>query len=478
MPRKKPPRKDYVIIPVYLRVNADTAYTGKGVTIAFIDSGFYPHPELAKPDSRILKMTDVTVEKFKESDFELVRASSWHGTMVACVACGSGFSSKGYYRGIANDASVVLIKAFDGKSIRSAAILKALQWILKNHKECRIRIVNISLGGDRNESSKRSRICKTIKKLNHLGITVVAAAGNNPTKGVIPPASCPDVITVGGIDDNNSYDEKKITDYGSSFGRTSDGFMKPEIVAPSRLLPAPMLLQNEIYEESQTLHALLKLPLNELKVKFKKQIKKTKLDQTLINKKPKEIKKAIFERLRGEKFFAPHYQHVDGTSFAAPIVSSIIAQMLEVNPKLTPSLIKMILTTTARRLPDIVPEKQGYGLITARACVQRALEETHLHLVEVSPKILKHRIVFYYHDHHAKKVTLVGDFTAWQKDMIVLHKVEEGFWRIDIPLLSEGSYQYKFLIDDKRWAEDPQNPLKENDHYNGLNSVLIVQHSS
>lgn len=473
----KPPRKDYIIIPVYLRINADTRYTGKGVTIAFIDSGFYPHPALTKPTTRILKMVDATDERFHESDFDLVRASSWHGTMVACVACGNGHSSKGYYRGIANDSSVVLIKAFDGKTIRSTAIYKALQWILRHHETYNIKIVNISLGGDRNETSNQSRICQSINKLNHFGITVVAAAGNNPLKNVIPPASCPDVITVGGIDDNNSFDENKISEYGSSFGRTSDGFMKPEIVAPSRLLPAPMLLDNEVYDESRALHTLLKLPLKELKLKFRKFVRQTKLEPALADKPPKVIRKAITDRLRAEKFFAPNYQHVDGTSFASPIVSSIIAQMLEANPKLTPSLIKMILASTARRLHDIAPEKQGYGLVTARACVQRALEEMH-HSIETSPKILRHRIVFHYHDQQARKVALVGDFTAWQKNMILLQKVNEGSWRVDIPLLSEGSYQYKFLVNDKRWVEDPLNPLKESDHYGGLNSVLLVKHLS
>ena len=477
MPQTKPPRKDYVIIPTYLRVNAGTVYTGQGVTIAFIDSGFYPHPALTKRESRILKMVDVTSESFGPADFELVRASSWHGTMVACVACGNGYSSKGYYRGIASKASVVLIKAFDGKSIRSVSILKALQWILKNHKEYKIRIVNISLGGDRNESAVRSRICKTIKELHRLGITIVAAAGNNPTKNVIPPASCQDVITVGGIDDNNVYGEKKITDYASSFGKTTDGVMKPEIVSPSRQLPAPMLFENDVYEESQILHTLLKVPLKRLKSGLKKHIKGTKLDPSLLNKTPIEIRNSIIERLRVEKFFAPKYQHVDGTSFAAPIVSSIIAQMLEANPRLTPSMIKLILVSTARRISDIPLEKQGYGLITAHACVQRALEESHPVSIEDSPKILPHRIMFLYHDHHAKKISLVGDFTAWKKDIILLNKIDEGLWRADIPLLSEGSYQYKFLIDDRHWVEDPVNPLKENDHYNGFNSVLVVQHT-
>ncbi len=471
MPSPKPPKKEYLIKPLYQRINSDPDFTGKGVTIAFIDSGFYPHPELG---NRILKMLDVTQEKFTEEDFETVRASSWHGTMVACAAAGDGHFSKGYYRGIATGAQVVLIKAFDGKTVSSSAIHRALVWIVEHHKKYDIRVVNISLGGNRNEPFKKSKLCRAVRELKKLGITVVAAAGNNPSKPIIPPASCPDAITVGGIDDKNSLDERTYSEYGSSYGNTLDGLMKPEIVAPSKFLPAPMVLDNEIFEESLILHGLMRTSLNKLKARLKPALRRTKLDKGILNRPPKEMRKAIRARLDSEKFFAPYYQHVDGTSFAAPIVSSVVAQMLEANPKLTPTLIKMILETTARRLWDIAPEKQGYGLITSRACVQRALEETHVFRMEESPIILRDRIVFYYHDHEAKRVCLVGDFTAWQKDMIVFREIEDGIWRADIPLISEGSYQYKFLVNDRLWKEDPLNQRKENDHYNGMNSVLEV----
>jgi len=467
----KPPRKDYIIIPVYMRVNADPIYTGKGITIAFIDSGFYPHPAL---ESRIKAMVDMTTEKFSEDEFRMVRASSWHGTMVACVACGNGHFSKGYYRGIAHQANVVLIKAFDGKKVTSQNIFRSLSWVLKNHENLGIRIVNVSLGGEGSERFEKSKICRAVHALREAGITVIAAAGNNPAKAIIPPASCPDTISVGGIDDQNSLDISKYREYGSSFGYTVDGFMKPEIVAPSNLIPAPMVLDNPAHAESQLLHELVRAPMKELKAKLKRNLRKTPWDKSILTKKEKEIRSIVQARLSAEKFFAPYYQHVDGTSFAAPIVTSIVAQMLEVNPNLTPGLIKMILETTARRLHDIAPEKQGYGLITARACIERALEETHLEEIEPTPRVLADRIIFFYHDHDARKVTLVGDFTAWSRDTILFKSLSNGLWRVDIPLLSKGSYHYKFLVDDRRWVEDPMNPRKENDNYNGMNSVLLV----
>ena len=38
------------------RLNANPEYTGKGVTVAFLDSGFYPHPDLVN-QNRLLLIT-------------------------------------------------------------------------------------------------------------------------------------------------------------------------------------------------------------------------------------------------------------------------------------------------------------------------------------------------------------------------------------------------------------------------------------
>ena len=37
------------VLSTPLRLDADERYTGKGVTIAFLDSGFYPHVDLTTP---------------------------------------------------------------------------------------------------------------------------------------------------------------------------------------------------------------------------------------------------------------------------------------------------------------------------------------------------------------------------------------------------------------------------------------------
>jgi hypothetical protein len=53
-------KNPFAVLPIPLRLNADPRFRGKGVTIAFIDSGFYPHPDLVRPRNRIREIVDVT----------------------------------------------------------------------------------------------------------------------------------------------------------------------------------------------------------------------------------------------------------------------------------------------------------------------------------------------------------------------------------------------------------------------------------
>ena len=80
------------------------------------------------------------------------------------------------------------------------------------------------------------------------------------------------------------------------------------------------------------------------------------------------------ERIFHHKVIDAQHQHVDGTSIAAPVVSSVIAQMLEANLALTPQDVMHILKTTARPFERFAPQRQGAGLLNAAAAVQMALE--------------------------------------------------------------------------------------------------------
>ena len=60
---------------------------------------------------------------------------------------------------------------------------------------------------------------------------------------------------------------------------------------------------------------------------------------------------------------------LSGTSVAAPVVSGAVALMLQVNPGLTPPLVKAILQYTAQPLPNANLLQQGTGLLNIEGAV-------------------------------------------------------------------------------------------------------------
>src|SRR6266481_1444654 len=91
------------ILPTPLRIGAPDAYRGRGVTIAFLDSGFYAHPDLVTPTNRILAYHSIFAADGDVTSLETNDVASWHGMMTSVVATGNGGLVAGFYRGIASE---------------------------------------------------------------------------------------------------------------------------------------------------------------------------------------------------------------------------------------------------------------------------------------------------------------------------------------------------------------------------------------
>src|SRR5205807_1831214 len=98
------------VLPTPLRMDADERFTGRGVTVAFLDSGFYAHTDLTTPTNRILAYHSIFFEEGDQTSLETNDVASWHGMMTSVVAAGSGGLAGGFYRGIASEANLVLVK--------------------------------------------------------------------------------------------------------------------------------------------------------------------------------------------------------------------------------------------------------------------------------------------------------------------------------------------------------------------------------
>ncbi len=64
--------------------------------------------------------------------------------------------------------------------------------------------------------------------------------------------------------------------------------------------------------------------------------------------------------------------YLSGTSMATPLVSGSAALLLQINPKLTPNMVKMILMYTAQQLKGYNMFEQGTGELNVEGAVRLA----------------------------------------------------------------------------------------------------------
>src|SRR5882724_9921339 len=392
------------------RLHADPRFSGKAITIALVDAGFYPHPDLVQPRNRIRVWADAThipVSVFhfepEESpnwlDWDGARDWQWHGTMTSTVAAGNGFLSRGLYSGLAHEAELVLIQVRDsGGHISSASIHRALAWILKHGPEFGVRIVSLSVCGN----------------------PVSPLAGNDGQRSLLPPATAPLALTVGGIDDKNTLSHDEIALWHSNYGTASNEVSKPDLVAPSIWVAAPVLPNTSVAQEAGDLF-----------------VRREQKDPS------------VHGRIAELKLITPHYQHVEGTSFAAPIVASAIACILEANPELGPLLVRDVLKETAHPVPGADRERQGAGALSPGQAAARTLAERHSRAArqQVSPQLSPEGITFSLHDHAASSVQVLGSWNDWQSPGIAAISIEPGYWRTLPVHLPAGRHAYKLLLD-------------------------------
>lgn len=290
-------------------------YTGKGINIAFLDTGIYPHQDLTRPVNRIIAFKDfVQCRKAPYDD-------NGHGTHIAGDAAGNGWASQGKYKGPAPEAGIVGVKVLDknGDGFDST-IIKGIEWCIAQRKRLKLRILSMSFGGPVYTSSGDDPLSQAVEKAVKAGLTVVIAAGNSgPGRGTVEsPGISPSAITVGAVDDRRTVKQSddRITEF-SSRGPAPGNRKKPDIVAPGESVIS------------------LRAPGSRLARQF-----------PYLN--------------TGKSYFV-----LSGTSVSAPIVSGAAALLLQQRPSLCPRQVKAVLQKNAFRL-GLKANTAGCGEVNVR----------------------------------------------------------------------------------------------------------------
>ena len=396
--------------------------TGAGVTMAFLDSGYYPHPDLTAAPAQLgddLAWHQLTPQRWRalteQARLRLVEyadltdggerigldqhslwdgaGDSWHGQMTTCVAAGNGALSQGRYRGYAPEAQIVAIKiGRGGGRIPEDDILRGLQWLLEDDRWQRygVRVVNISVGGDFPAEWQSNPVCRAAHALAQRGVFVAAAAGNRGVDELLAPAQTPTVMTVGGVEDHNRHWRPGIPEqvealslYHHNTGRVTyrhTPIHKPEILALGRWLPAPVLPPSHVFYEMAAIdhvRRVLRGEAGDLPVGLPRHEAGEEAAPDALVVDPDhwmpEVWQGLRQRMNAHKWVHRHYQHVDGTSVAVTQVAAVAAQMLQANAQLDGRGVRELLIGTALPLPHLLPRQHGIGLLQPARAVAAAL---------------------------------------------------------------------------------------------------------
>jgi serine protease AprX len=290
--------------------SGDRRGTGKGVTVAVLDTGIAGDlVDFAKSrtdsSSRVIATATVNPDATTADD------EYGHGTHVAGLIAGNswnraaGDAKQGRFMGTAPDANLVSVKVSDDHGATTVLdVILGLQFVVDHEDDLNIKVVNMSLNSSSAESYKTDPIDAAAEEAWNAGITVVAAAGNRGAASDAvnyAPANDPYVITVGAVDDLGTAktDDDQLATW-SSHGTTQDGLTKPEVLAPGAHMISTLAPGSD------------------------------------------------FESLCPDCVVAGGYFQVGGTSMATAVASGAAADLLQAHPAWTPNQVKSALIKKSR----------------------------------------------------------------------------------------------------------------------------------
>ncbi len=290
--------------------NAIGKLRGTGIGVAVIDSGVRDR----HPDFLGANVSDLSSKRVPQVLNGMLGATSsgqddnGHGTFVAGIIAGRGWGLPGTYDygkyiGSAPDANIISIKVSDSSGMAHVSdVISAIEWVAKNRQAYNIRVINLSMVSSMATSYKTDMLDAAVELAWLQGLVVVVAVGNaGPNASITSPANDPYVISVGATDDmgTRTVSDDALAAF-SSYGVTLDGVGKPDLVAPGRHIVSALSSRYDTLAVQYPSHVI-----------------------------------------------DDGYIRMSGTSAAAPVVSGVVAQLLQAHPTLNPGQVKWLLTHTA-----------------------------------------------------------------------------------------------------------------------------------
>jgi serine protease AprX len=356
---------------VYSGTVYDRGYDGEGIVIAVLDSGVDNEhrslndfddeddaPDLdpnSYDDQKWVAGFDATSQAANRDGSQDPDDGQGHGTHVAGIALGTG-DSTAIHMGAAPGAYLVDVKVLtDSGGTNSQNSINGIQWMIENRDTNwgnganGIQIGQMSFGSigspiDPNDTGDNgtSAEARLVNNATENGIVCVIAAGNDGKRRIASPGSADGAITVASTDDADTINRTDdfIADYSNSGPRDSDNDdddwdeLKPDVSSFGSGIMSASAATGTSFPGSP---------------------------RPMANN---------------------DYESKDGTSMSTPLVSGVVALMLQADPSLTPEEVKDILrnssevwgTASETDVSDRWNSDWGFGLVDASCAIDMVLE--------------------------------------------------------------------------------------------------------
>ena len=313
-----------------LGIGGTPGYNGTDVVVAVVDSGVAAHNAL---DTRVLAHVNFV-------SFEPPATSGdpyGHGTHVAGIIAGNTTAAKyvtpAFAGGTAPGVKLVDVRVLGSSGVGyTSDVIAGIDWVVNNRANYGshgIQAINLSLGHAVTEPSAVDPLCQAVARAVNAGIVVVASAGNYGVTstgapvlgGISSPGNSPFAITVGAIDTKGTVDrsDDEVAPYSSRGPTRYDLAVKPDVVAPGTKI---------VSLEAQNSYLATHYP------------------QWHIAGSGKNA-----------------YFRLTGTSMSTPVVTGGVALLLDSDPTLSPSQVKVALQMGARWMPTAGLVASGAGSV-------------------------------------------------------------------------------------------------------------------
>ena len=317
-------------------------YSGAGVGVAIVDSGIASNRDLSSSIKGCWDFTRGGIPMVALDDYG-------HGTHVAGLIASDGIESRREFLGVAPNANLFALKVLDSNGRgRASNVIRALEWILANHRSKGIHIVNLSVGHPIYQDAAHDPLVQAVENLVRAGVVVIVAAGNVGVDakgdagyaGITSPGNAPSALTVGAVDTKQtaSHSDDRVAFFSSRGPTWFDAFAKPDIVAPGVALTSNAARFAELLQ----------------------------------------VYPGLKTRPNGN---GNHFATLSGTSMAAAVTSGVAALLLEAsraakgeNSRISPNTLKAVLQFTALPLHDGTGNRyealsQGTGAINPQGAL-------------------------------------------------------------------------------------------------------------